>query len=144
MKMVRVAKNGFQKVSAPSVRYFKERTGETVQTIRQLVELESPSDVKQPVDRLGTIQAGRVEELSGKVTLYPIGTISRMACREAKGRLYGPGVLDMKSGIALMLAGIEGLRSEGKLPRPVTVFLVSDEEVGSPSSRKITESLAKK
>ena|SRR6185312_13531860 len=176
MKMVRAAKSGFQKVSAPSVRYFKERTGEIVQTIRQLVELESPSDVKQAVDRLGTILAGRFEELDGKVTVhraekygnhlqvdfagaqnskpvlllghmdtvYPIGTISRMACREAKGRLYGPGVLDMKSGIALMLVAIEGLLSQGELPRPVTVLLVSDEEVGSPSSRKITESLARK
>ena len=70
MKMVRAAKSGFQKVSAPSVRYFKERTGETVQTIRQLVELESPSDVKQAVDRLGTILAGRFEELDGKVTVH--------------------------------------------------------------------------
>src|SRR5208282_4129548 len=31
----------------------------------------------------------------------------------------------------------------GKLPRPATVFLVSDEEVGSRSSRAITELLAK-
>lgn len=159
------------------LRYFEDRTDDIVQTIRQLVELESPSDVKQSVDRLSTILTGRFEELGGKVrlhrtekfgnqlqadfsgaqktkpvlllghmdTVYPIGTISKMPCREANGRLYGPGVLDMKSGIALILAAIEGLlTNNGKLPRPLTVLLVSDEEVGSPSSRKITESLAKK
>jgi glutamate carboxypeptidase len=50
----------------------------------------------------------------------------------------------MKSGIALMLHAIEALQAwHGALPRPVTVFLVSDEEVGSHSSRKITEALAK-
>lgn len=176
MKTARTPKTGSQKLSLPSLHYFKERSDDIAQTIGQLVEIESPSDVKQAVDRLGTILTGRFEELGGRVrihptekygnhlqvdfagaqnsspilllghmdTVYPIGTISRMPCREAKGRLYGPGVLDMKSGIALMLAAIEGLLSQGKLPRPVTVFLVSDEEVGSPSSRKITESLAKK
>jgi glutamate carboxypeptidase len=66
-----------------------------------------------------------------------------MPCRVDKGRLHGPGVLDMKSGIALMLYAIEALQAwHGQLPRPVTVFLVSDEEVGSTSSRKITEALA--
>jgi glutamate carboxypeptidase len=50
----------------------------------------------------------------------------------------------MKSGVALMLFAIEGLQAwHGQLPRPVTVFLVSDEEVGSSSSRKITEDLAR-
>src|SRR5260370_7374110 len=50
----------------------------------------------------------------------------------------------MKSGIALMLHAIEALHVwHDGLPRPVTVFLVSDEEVGSASSRKITEALAK-
>jgi glutamate carboxypeptidase len=67
-----------------------------------------------------------------------------MPCAIKNGRLLGPGVLDMKSGIALMLHAIEALQSwHGGLPRPVTVFLVSDEEVGSHSSRKITEALAK-
>jgi glutamate carboxypeptidase len=50
----------------------------------------------------------------------------------------------MKSGIALMLHAIEALKAwHGALPRPVTVFLVSDEEVGSYSSRAITEALAR-
>jgi glutamate carboxypeptidase len=50
----------------------------------------------------------------------------------------------MKSGIALMVHSIDALQAwHGELPRPVTVFLVSDEEVGSYSSRRITEGLAK-
>jgi glutamate carboxypeptidase len=77
-------------------------------------------------------------------TVHPIGTISKMPCRVAKGRVMGPGVLDMKAGIALALHVIEALIAwnGGKLPRPVTIFLVSDEEVGSQSSRAITERLA--
>jgi len=78
-------------------------------------------------------------------TVYPMGTLANMPCRIVDGSLHGPGVLDMKSGIALMMSAIEALKSwHGMLPRPVTVFLVSDEEVGSSSSRKITEDLARK
>jgi glutamate carboxypeptidase len=79
-------------------------------------------------------------------TVYPMGTLSAMPCRVADGRVWGPGVLDMKSGIALILHVLEGLRAwhNDSLPRPVTVLLVSDEEVGSDSSRRITESLARK
>jgi glutamate carboxypeptidase len=76
-------------------------------------------------------------------TVYPMGTLATMPCRVADGRLHGPGVLDMKSGIALMLSAIEALKTwHSGLPRPITVLLVSDEEVGSSSSRKITEALA--
>ena len=77
-------------------------------------------------------------------TVYPLGTLANMPCQVSEGRLWGPGVLDMKSGIALMLTAIDVLRaSHSDLSHPITVLLVSDEEVGSDSSRQITETLAK-
>lgn len=96
------------------------------------------------VDLPGQANAKPVLLLGHFDTVYPIGTFATMPCHVADGRLYGPGVLDMKSGIAMMIFAIEALRAwHGELPRPVTVFLVSDEEVGSHSSRAITMALAK-
>ena len=77
-------------------------------------------------------------------TVYDVGTIESMPWREKDGRLYGPGVFDMKSGIVQMMFALAALREiRGGLPRPVKVLLVSDEEAGSDSSRAITESVAR-
>jgi glutamate carboxypeptidase len=164
--------------NANRLRFFVERKDAMTETIRQLVEIESPSDNKQAVDRLGALLAGRFEGLGGHSkfhrtqgfgdhlqvdfaggrggkpvlllghidTVYPMGTLAGMPCHATDGRMHGPGILDMKSGIALMLYAIDGLRTwhNDSLPRPVTVLLVSDEEVGSDSSRPITESLARR
>ncbi len=74
-------------------------------------------------------------------TVWPLGTLKTMPWRERDGRYFGPGVLDMKSGVAMALAAVRALEQLGSL-RPVTLLLNSDEEVGSPVSRPITERLA--
>jgi glutamate carboxypeptidase len=74
-------------------------------------------------------------------TVWPNGTLNKMPWREADGRYWGPGVLDMKAGVVMALVALSTLR-EMKLSRPVTLLLNSDEEVGSPISRPITERLA--
>jgi glutamate carboxypeptidase len=163
--------------TAPPLQYFEERRELLVNTIRQMVEIESPTDNKQAVDRLGRWLATKFDALGGHSkfhralefgdhlqvdfpgrsrrspvlllghldTVYPLGTLAGMPCRVEDGRLWGPGTLDMKSGIAFMLLAIDALRDQGgTLPRPVTVLLVSDEEVGSSSSRRITEEVAKR
>lgn len=161
--------------------YFNERGNAIVSTIRELVEIESPSDDKSAVDRIAEAVAEKFARLGGKVrfhrvkkfgnhlqvnfpgksakpvlllghydTVYPLGTLATMPCRVQHNKLTGPGVLDMKSGIALMIHALAALQewnhqgSCGERPRPVTLLLVSDEEVGSVSSRAITEALAKK
>ena len=76
-------------------------------------------------------------------TVYDLGTLKTMPWREQGGKLCGPGVFDMKSGIVQMMFALRALcEVKGGLPRPVTVWLVSDEETGSDSSRALTEKLA--
>lgn len=76
-------------------------------------------------------------------TVYDLGALKSMPWREEHGRLYGPGVFDMKGGIAQIMYALAALKAiNGKIPRPVTVLLVSDEEEGSTTSRAITESVA--
>ncbi|HEY4380933.1 MAG TPA: M20 family metallopeptidase [Acidobacteriaceae bacterium] len=74
-------------------------------------------------------------------TVWPLGTLARMPWSRRNGRYFGPGVLDMKAGVAMALAAIRILEQIG-LGRPITLLLNPDEEVGSPVSRPITERLA--
>jgi len=75
-------------------------------------------------------------------TVWPLGTLKTMPCRLSEGRLWGPGVLDMKAGVAMALTALEMLTEAQLLEREVVLLLTSDEEVGSPVSRPITERLA--
>jgi glutamate carboxypeptidase len=74
-------------------------------------------------------------------TVWPLGTLKTMPWREEDGRYWGPGVLDMKAGVIMALTAVSALR-QLQLARPVTLLLNSEEEVGSPVSRAITERLA--
>lgn len=76
-------------------------------------------------------------------TVWPLGTIERMAWRVEKERLWGPGVLDMKAGVAMALTAIELLIDAELLKQEIVLLLNGDEEIGSPASRPIIEELAR-
>ncbi len=87
-------------------------------------------DARKPVLLLGHLD-----------TVWPIGTIASMPWREADRRFWGPGVLDMKAGVVMALTALKALKANG-IERSVTLLLNSEEEIGSPVSRPITERLA--
>jgi glutamate carboxypeptidase len=75
-------------------------------------------------------------------TVFPLGTLAKMPWRDADGKLFGPGVLDMKSGIVISLAAASAAGAGGGPARPVTLLCTSDEEIGSHTSRALIEELA--
>lgn len=76
-------------------------------------------------------------------TVWPLGTLAKMPFRVAEGRVWGPGTLDMKAGVAMAMTAIEILRTIEAEHRPIVMLLNCDEEVGSPVSRPITEKIAR-
>jgi glutamate carboxypeptidase len=92
-----------------------------------------------------TVRRGGPTLLLGHLdTVWPVGTLKTMPCRESNGRLWGPGALDMKAGVAMAFTAIEMLTEAGLLIHEIILLLTGDEEVGSPASRPIIERLAAK
>lgn len=78
-------------------------------------------------------------------TVYPAGTAGSRPFRIEGTRATGPGVLDMKGGLTILLFALRALGetdSDAFREMDVSVFINSDEEVGSPSSRQIISDLA--
>lgn len=97
--------------------------------------------------RFGTRRSGPPLLLLGHLdTVWPMGTLRQMpykVVQEKDGeRICGPGIYDMKAGVSMALTALSMLDQLGKLNRPVTLFLVSEEEIGSLASRPMTEKLA--
>lgn len=77
-------------------------------------------------------------------TVWPLGTLRGMPWRETEERICGPGVLDMKSGLAFFVTAMRLLReTDTPVARAVKLWVVSDEETGSADSRAHTEKLAR-
>src|SRR5437868_176388 len=114
-----------------------------VSTIETLVRLESPTTEKAAVDRCGAELSRRLEAAGGRVTrlprvdrgdhllaefgcgssqllllghfdtVWPVGQLERMPLTQSNGRLHGPGIFDMKAGIALAMLATRALLETG-------------------------------
>ncbi|HME09110.1 MAG TPA: M20 family metallopeptidase, partial [Bryobacteraceae bacterium] len=89
-------------------------------------------------------EAGQILALGHLDTVWPMGALAQMKFRQEQGRLWGPGVLDMKAGLAFLVHAVLLLR---ELDQPVHHKLVlqvnADEETGSETSRPLTEEAAR-
>ena len=152
--------------------YCAAQAGALRADVETLVALESPSRDKAAVDRCGAAVADLLRAAGGAVSLLPqrergdhvratfpggpgrvmllghfdtvwdVGTVARMPLREADGRLYGPGVYDMKASLAIAIHAVRALRALD-LPAPRIVMLwTTDEEIGSETSRAAIEAEA--
>lgn len=71
-------------------------------------------------------------------TVHPLGSFGDVPVRRDEKNIYGPGVLDCKSGIVQSLLAMHALKEVGFRERPIILILQSDEEVGSRTSEKRT------
>jgi glutamate carboxypeptidase len=145
------------------------------ETIEALVSLESPTTDKAAVDQCGRALAARLEAIGGRVsrlpraergdhllaefgcgtsqilllghfdTVWPVGQLERMPLVRSNGRLHGPGVFDMKAGIAIGMLATRALLETGvSLSRRIVMLWTTDEEVGSATSRAAIEDEARR
>lgn len=76
-------------------------------------------------------------------TVWPVGTLESMPFERDGDRVRGPGVYDMKGGVAQALLALDALQQFGLEPAVTPhLFFNSDEEIGSRESRRYIERLA--
>jgi glutamate carboxypeptidase len=144
-----------------------------LERIAALVQAESPSTDKAAVDRCGALLDRMLREEGAAVTTLPqtdrgdhiraefpggprtvlllghfdtvwdVGHLARVPLREEDGRLYGPGVYDMKASIAIALCATRMLRGAGSVSPRIVMLWTTDEEVGSGTSRALIEAEAR-
>jgi glutamate carboxypeptidase len=126
-----------------------------IDLVRELVEIESPTGhtaalAERLADELARL-GGRVERLGEHVradfegrgvplllighldTVWELGTLAERPFRVAGTRAYGPGICDMKAGLAIAL---EAIREAAGDRRALRFFLSADEEDGSVTARE--------
>lgn len=78
-------------------------------------------------------------------TVHPVGTLKQLPFKREGGICYGPGLMDMKGGNYVFLDALRKLLAAGvDTPLPVTVLFTPDEEIGTPSTRELIETEAKR
>jgi len=153
-------------------------SGTILDGIRRWVEIETPSDAPEQVNKLADLVAAgyrglpaTVERIAGKAgcgdhlvarsswggdapgilvlshldTVHPMGFIERLPFSVQGDSAFGPGIYDMKGGAYLAYHAFRQLCADGAAsPLGVTQLFVSDEEIGSPTSRALIEAEGQK
>jgi glutamate carboxypeptidase len=146
--------------------------------IRSWVEIETPTEAPEQINRLATVVAdgyrglpATVERVPGKDgrgdhlivrsswgqdkpgvlvlshidTVHPMGFIKRLPFRVDGDAVFGPGIYDMKGGAYLAYTAFRQLcLDKQQTPLGITQMYVSDEEIGSPTSRALIEAEGQK
>ena len=78
-------------------------------------------------------------------TVHPLGTLGKLPFRREGDLCYGPGIMDMKGGNYVYLDALRKMLAAGiESPLPVTVLFTPDEEIGTPSTRELIETEARR
>jgi glutamate carboxypeptidase len=157
------------------LRAARAKQNQMIASMRELVECESPSGDPAALDRFAKLFSRQVGDIAGvkrfdgghlrcefslpaarkktgqllalghSDTVWPMGTLQTMPFRQSRGRLWGPGVLDMKAGLVFFVFAMRILR-ELDIPavKRVVLQINADEETGSQSSRALTEEAARR
>lgn len=138
--------------------HLRAHQADMVADLARLVELESPSDDKAAIDRLGAVLAADLRGLGAEVavlpqpaagnhlrarwgdgpggilllchmdTVWPLGTLAHMPVRVEGGRFHGPGAFDMKGGIVNALWALRALRTLDLQPKCRVTLLITSDE----------------
>ncbi|MBE3126039.1 MAG: M20 family metallopeptidase [Acidobacteria bacterium] len=78
-------------------------------------------------------------------TVWPVGKIAKMPFYVSGNKLYGPGVLDMKAGVVMLLTALRSLNGLNVKPQKrVMVVVNTAEETGHPAAHDLIRKLARK
>ena len=133
------------------------RPPEMIALLKELVDIGSPTHERTVVNRLGAIVARETKKLGAEIEIvsksdvgdqiiarwgqgpgaillighldtgYPLGILASMPFKEKDDKIFGPGVLDMKSGLVITLTAIAALQEADQIPaRPITAFYNTD------------------
>lgn len=154
--------------------YCESRRDWVVEITLALARLESPTGDKAAVDRCGRELQQRMEAIGATVTrfaqakagdhlraelgsgddqvlllghfdtVWPVGQLDRMPLEFRDGRLFGPGVFDMKAGVALGLLAARAVLDTSPASGRIVMLWTSDEERRSRTSRALVEEEARR
>ena len=144
------------------------RTAQMVEHVKQFVNIESPSNEPEMLQRSAEFLAKVMTEVLGKApqiiasdkgphvhwkgsddtkvlivghhdTVFPKGTVAKRGFSIDGDIARGPGIFDMKAGIIQAIYGLSEIREACG----AEILITSDEEIGSYASRELIEARAK-